>query len=305
MEVLDQDVVGPVSQLEVVERLPLFGVVRAHHEHPRLARGEHVVRDRLAQLGREARQFDGGLVDVHRARAFHALAGDGRAKPVGHEGLLDLDLGAIGERGGLFDADALLAGPVGHFLGLGQVVEKALHVAVDDGFEAHHHRLFVQRGDAARLIALGLGEQALVGEPGAGRDVELGVHRDHRLAGAQGLVDDLGGVQHVSAALDDDVGGVDQLLHRLGQALGEGKTPSLVQRAARLHRGQVQVGRVVVDEAREATGDEASADQADAVFLDSVHVGVELLCDGSRKGPAVLRPGLVGQSARGPGGQLQ
>ncbi|MDT4884420.1 hypothetical protein FQZ97_1205580 [compost metagenome] len=112
-------------------------------------------------------------------------------------------------------------------------------------------------------------------------------------------------MQHVAAALDDDVGGVDQLLHRVGQALGEREAPSLFQRAACQHRGQAQVGRVVVDQAREATGDEAGADQADAVFLDSVHVGVELLCDGSRKGLAVLRPGLVGRSARGQGRQLQ
>ena len=159
--VLDQDVVGTLAELEVAQRRRLALVVAGDDEHAVLqAAIQDVLADRMAEpVGRGA-ELGRGDLEIAGREPDQILLGDAGAEPVGDQALLDLDLGAVGERGHHLDRVVLALGPVAHLLRARIAVEEGLHVAIDQRLEAGRDRVLGERGEAARLVALGLAQEA-------------------------------------------------------------------------------------------------------------------------------------------------
>jgi len=204
------------------------------------------------------------VVQIGRGETFHALTGDGRTQPVADDHLLDLHLGAVGEGGRLIDADALPVGPVGHVLGGRVMVQIALHVAVDQRLEAHLQRILTQGRQRTGLIALGFREKALARQVRTRGDLQFGVDGHDLQAGFEGALDDDRSVEHITTALDDQIGIVDQLVQRIGKDVRQREVGHRRKWSAREDTGNLHVLIVLFDQPDEAVGDHSGSGYTDS-----------------------------------------
>ncbi len=233
------------------------------HAARRESGGNDVVRDGLAQaLGQHAEDA-GTVIQVGRSDPFEPLTRDGRPQSVTHHHLLDLHLGAIGEGRGLIDADALEPRPVRHVLGRWIMIQITLHVAVDERFETHLQRFFMQRCKRPRLVPFRFGDEALAGQVRAGGHLQFGVDRDHRQASLESAFDDFGAMENITTAFDDEVGMIDQVVDRMGQPFGQWKIAEGVERASGQNPGDFQVRIMLLDQSQETPRDHSRAGYTD------------------------------------------
>ncbi len=279
MEGPRQHVVRPGTQLEILDGRRLVDVVPADQEDATggIAAGHHIIDDRLPQAIGDHAQYLCAAVQVGGGQPFEPLPGDGGAEAVAHHNLLDLHLGAVGERGGLIQADALPLRPVLHVGPARVVVQIALHVAIHERLEAHPQRIFAQRSQGARLVAFRLGEQSPAGQVRARGDLQFGVDGHHRQPGLECPLDDFGPESHIAGALDDDVRMVDQIVDRVGQHIGGRKIGERGDAPARQHPADLQLWVMAQYQANQAVRDHSRARNTYSFSNCIVHHGIPSL----------------------------
>lgn len=147
------------------------------------------------------------------------FSSDAGIQPVSHQALLDLDLGAIGERGHHGHRVVLLVGPKAHVFRRRVAVQKGLHVAVDQRGKPHGNGFFVKGGKTTRLIPFSLGQKPLVHKMRTDRGMKFGVQRDHGFAGFEDRPHGRCRVGDIAGALEHHVAFVDQLIERVRECL--------------------------------------------------------------------------------------
>jgi hypothetical protein len=261
--VLDQDVVGPVAELEIAERRRLALVVARDDEHAVLeAAIEDVLADRMAEPVGDGAELGRRDLEIAGLEPDQILLGDPGTEPVGDQALFDLDLGAVGERGDHLDRVVLPLGPVAHLLGRWIAVQEGFHVAVDERREAGRDCVLGERRKAARLVALGLAEQAALDVVRADRGMEFGVKGHDRLAGVEHPRDGTSRVEGIAGAFEDHVAGGDHGIERIGQRVWAREVRAAVERPPGQHLRQPVAGPAL-QLVGEVAGDEAGADHAD------------------------------------------
>src|SRR6056297_1628128 len=180
----------PLPHLGVMQELVDTGVVMGAEDiHPRRRLGAERVIHHAAKRPERVHVVEvQKIVDMAgMLRARHAALGHAHAGGIGHDGLFEGHLGAVGETGDHVGALVPLLREGG--LGFGRAVEidHALDVAadkrgqpqrLDPAIEVHLHAglvAFADGVDHARRLGL-------LAQDGAERGVHLGVHRDEMLA---------------------------------------------------------------------------------------------------------------------------
>ena len=79
----------------------------------------------MAEAVGDSTELGRGVLEIAGREPDQVLLGDPGAEPVGDQALLDLDLGAVGERGHHLDRVVLPLGPVAHSSGFGSRLRKA------------------------------------------------------------------------------------------------------------------------------------------------------------------------------------
>lgn len=225
------------SVAQLVERqvmLLLWMVVGAQHEHARAGHGaDDIVDDARAFEHGFERVVVGNLLDGGAGGdggAVHAALADPHAGAVGDDGVLERNLGAVGERR---DHGRVLAPLPGKAFLRSRVavrVVQALDVAAhhrldaeafDEAVQVHHHAGLVAVGGGqhhAGAVCIGL-------ENRANGAVDLGIHQHHMLAVGDGFKRHMRGMLDGAGDFDDgvDAGGAAQQ-HRV---FGDGRHAGL------------------------------------------------------------------------------